>query len=52
MWTGKWTGELAARLAEDEAHALVEPEALRGEVELLLRDLPGADRRRDVLGGH
>jgi hypothetical protein len=28
------------------------PEALGGEIELSLRDLPGVDARSDVLGGH
>ena len=45
-------GELAPRLAQDEAHARVEVEALGGEVELSLGDLPGVDARSDVLGGH
>ena len=38
-------GELAARLAEDRAQPRIEVEALGGEVELVLRDLPGVDRR-------
>jgi hypothetical protein len=46
------TSELAARLAQDEAHAFVEAEALRGEIELLLRDFPRVDPRSNVLGGH
>ncbi len=45
-------GELAARLAQDAAHARVHPEAIGGEVELPLRDFPGADARSDVFGGH
>ena len=39
-------GELAAGLAQDAAHALVEPEAVGGEIELSLRDFPGGDRAR------
>ena len=45
-------GELAARLAQDQAHARIEVEALGGEVELPLRDFPRVDLRSDVLGGH
>ena len=45
-------GQLAARLAQDAAQAGVEVQALGGQVELLLRDLPGVDRRGDVLGRH
>ena len=45
-------GQLAARLAQDAAQAGVEVEALGGKVELLLGDLPGIDRRGDVLGRH
>src|SRR4029078_635588 len=37
-------GELATGLAQDAAHALVQPEALGGEIELLLRDRPRIDR--------
>ena len=39
-------GELAARLAQDEAHARVEVEAVGGEVELSLGDFPGVDGQR------
>jgi hypothetical protein len=42
--------QLAARLAKDAAQAGVEVEPLGGQVELLLRDLPGIDRRSDLLG--
>ena len=45
-------GELTAGLAQHEAHARVETQALGGEVELLLRDLPRVDPRSNVLGGH
>ena len=45
-------GQLAARLAEHRAEPRVEVEALRGEVELALRDLPGVDDGRRLLGGH
>jgi hypothetical protein len=44
--------EFAARLTQDQAHARVEAEALRGEIELSLRDFPCVDLRSDVLGGH
>jgi hypothetical protein len=43
-------GQLAARFAKDAAEAGVEVEALGGEVELLLRDLPGIDSGSDLLG--
>ncbi len=33
-------GQLAARLAQDAAHALVQAQPIGGEIELLLRDLP------------
>ena len=39
-------GELAAWLAQDEAHAWIEVEALGGEVELALGDFPRVDRER------
>ena len=45
-------GQFAAWFAQDAAHAFVQPKPIRGEVELVLRDLPGIDRRGDVLGGH
>jgi hypothetical protein len=45
-------GQLAARLTQDAAQAGVEVEPLGGQVELLLGDLPGVDRRGDVLGRH
>ena len=45
-------GELAARLAQDEAHAGIQAEALGREVELSLRDFPRVDPRSDVLGCH
>ena len=45
-------GQLAAGLAQDAAEAGVEVEPLGGEVELLLGDLPGVDRRGDLLGRH
>ena len=45
-------GELAARLAQDAAEAGVEVEAVGSQVELLLRDVPGVDRRRDVFRRH
>ena len=41
-------GQLAARLAQDAAEAGVEIEAVGGQVELPLCDVPGVDRRRDV----
>ncbi len=44
--------QLAAGLAQDAAKAGVEVQALSGEVELLLGDLPGVDRRGDLLCGH
>ena len=49
---GEVDGQLAARLAEDAAQAGVEVEPLGGQVELLLGDLPGVDRRGDLLGRH
>ena len=45
-------GEFAARLAQDQAHARIEAEALGGEIELPLRDFPRVDLRSNVLGGH
>ena len=45
-------GELTARLAKDAAEAGVEIQAVGGQVELLLRDMPGVDRRRDVFRRH
>ena len=45
-------GELATRLAQDEAHAGIEIEAIGREIELALGDRPGVDRRSDGLGGH
>ncbi len=45
-------GQLAARLAQDAAHALVHPQAIGGQIELPLGDFPGADPRGDMLGGH
>jgi hypothetical protein len=45
-------GELAARLAQDGAHARIEPEPLGGEIELALRHQPGIDGGGNVLGGH
>ena len=44
--------ELAARLTEDLAQSGIQVQALGGEVELLLGDLPGIDRRSGLLGGH
>ena len=49
---GEVDGQLAARLAQDPAQAGVELESIGGEVELLLRDVPGIDLRSDVLRGH
>ena len=37
-------GQLAARLAQDLAHALVEVQSLGGQIELALGDFPGVDR--------
>ena len=45
-------GQLAARLAQDAAHAGIHAEAFGGEIELPLRGLPGVDRGSDRLGGH
>jgi hypothetical protein len=45
-------GQLAPRLAEDAAEAGVEVESVGSQVELLLRDVPGVDRRRDVFRRH
>ena len=45
-------GELAPWLAQDEAHARVEIEAIGRQVELSLGDFPRVDARSDVLGGH
>ena len=44
--------QLAARFAKNATKAGVKVEALRGEVELLLGDLPGVNRRGDLLCGH
>ena len=49
---GEMDGQLAPRLAQDAAQAGVQLEPLGGQVELSLRDLPGIDRGRDVLGRH
>jgi hypothetical protein len=49
---GEMHGELAARLAQDPAHALVKVESLCGEIELALRHLPRVDGGGNVLGGH
>jgi hypothetical protein len=48
---GEMDGELATRLAQDEAHAGVEIETLGGQVELALGDFPRIDVG-DLLGGH
>ena len=45
-------GQLAARLAQDAAHADVHAEPLGRQVELALGDFPGVDRRRHMFGGH
>jgi hypothetical protein len=44
--------ELATRLAEDAAQPGVEVELVRCEVELLLGDVPGVDRRRCLFRRH
>src|SRR6185369_11207270 len=49
---GEVDRQLAARLAEDAAQAGVKVESFGGQVELLLRDLPGIDCGRDLFGGH
>ncbi len=49
---GEVDDQLAARFAKNAAKAGVEVQALSGEVELLLGDLPGVDRRGDLLCGH
>jgi hypothetical protein len=48
---GEMDGQLAAGLAQDEAHPGVEVQALGGQVELALGDFPCIDLG-DLLGGH
>ena len=45
-------GQLAARLAQDAAQAGIEIQAIGGQIELLLCDVPRIDPRSDMLGGH
>ena len=45
-------GQLAARLAQHPAQAGVEIEAVGGQIELPLGDVPRVDRRRCGLGRH
>ena len=49
---GEVDRQLAAGLAQDSAHALVEVEPLGGQVELLLGDRPRIDVGGNVFGGH
>ena len=45
-------GELATRLAQDEAHPGIEIEAFGRQIELALGHFPGVDRRGHMLCGH
>jgi len=49
---GEMDRQLAARLTQDAAQARVELEAVGGEIELLLRDMPGVDVRSNLLCCH
>jgi hypothetical protein len=49
---GEVDRQLTAGLAKDASQAGIEVEPVRGEVELLLRNLPGIDLRSDVFGRH
>ena len=49
---GKVDGQFPARFTEDPPQARVKAEAIGGDVELELRNVPWIDRSRDLLGGH